>query len=119
MLFGGRSDVHICHDVRDAITGCDNVADIIDLCGRTSLHQLVEGLRRCDIVLSVDSAALHIAATLQKPVVGIIGGGHYGRFYPWGDPEKDVSRFLKLGLNDEETELVGRKNAVRLFGLTG
>ena len=29
---------------------------------------------------------MHIAAALRKPMVGILGGGHFGRFYPWGDP---------------------------------
>ena len=54
------------------------------------MGELIECIRRCNIVLSQETAALHIATALRKPVVGIIGGGHFGRFYPWGDP--NVSR---------------------------
>ncbi|HEX8431066.1 MAG TPA: glycosyltransferase family 9 protein, partial [Longimicrobium sp.] len=36
--------------------------------------------------LGPDAAALHIAVALRKPTVGIVGGGHPGRFQPWGDP---------------------------------
>jgi ADP-heptose:LPS heptosyltransferase len=34
-------------------------------------------------VLSMDSAAAHIACTLKKPGVFLLGGGHYGSFGPW------------------------------------
>ena len=27
-----------------------------------------------------------MAVGLRKPTIGIMGGGHYGRFYPWGNP---------------------------------
>jgi len=40
---------------------------------------------------------LHIATALRKPVVGIVGGGHFGRFYPWGDPE--TSRVVNLPMD--------------------
>ena len=49
---------------------------------------MIECLRRCDVVLSQDSAALHIATALRQPVVGILAGAHFGRFYPWGDPAR-------------------------------
>ena len=48
---------------------------------------MIECIKACDFVLSQETAALHAAVALRKPVVGIIGGGHYGRFYPWGDPK--------------------------------
>jgi ADP-heptose:LPS heptosyltransferase len=48
---------------------------------------MIECLKRCDLILTQETAALHIATALRKPVAGIVGGGHFGRFYPWGDPE--------------------------------
>jgi ADP-heptose:LPS heptosyltransferase len=30
---------------------------------------------------------VHLGAALGKPVVGVRGGGHIGRFWPWGDPK--------------------------------
>jgi len=60
---------------------------VVNLAGKTSVREMIECLRRCDAILSQETAALHIATALHKPVLGIVGGGHYGRFYPWGDPE--------------------------------
>ena len=34
-------------------------------------------------VISVETATAHIAVALNRPTVGIIGGGHYGYFAPW------------------------------------
>lgn len=36
-------------------------------------------------VITVESAAAHLATALDKPAVVVTGGGHFGRFAPWGD----------------------------------
>jgi ADP-heptose:LPS heptosyltransferase len=38
------------------------------------------------LLIGVETGALHIATALGVPSVGILGGGHFGRFYPWGNP---------------------------------
>lgn len=86
LLFGSSLDLPMCEEVEHALAQCDNVVSIINLAGSSTVRQLVEGLRRCHAVLAQETAALHIAVALRKPTVAIIGGGHYGRFYPWGDP---------------------------------
>ena len=35
-------------------------------------------------VLTVESAAAHLAVALDKPAMIVLGGGHYGWFAPWG-----------------------------------
>jgi ADP-heptose:LPS heptosyltransferase len=57
---------------------------VVDLVGKTSLNELVETIRRADLVLGTESGVFHVAAALRKPVVCIAGGGHWGRFVPWG-----------------------------------
>lgn len=84
-LFGSKSEREMCDKVSISLQDSKNVLSISNLCGQTSLLRFIEGLRACDALLSIDSAALHIAVGLHKPTVGIMGGGHYGRFYPWGD----------------------------------
>ena len=85
-LFGSHADVPMCKVVAEAIASCKNVASITNLAGQTTLRQLGEALGRCDAVLTQETASLHLAVALHKPTVAIIGGGYYGRFYPWGDP---------------------------------
>ncbi len=45
----------------------------IVLAGRTTIPQLVALLARADLVITGDSAPLHIAAALDRPVIGIFG----------------------------------------------
>ena len=63
---------------------------VTDLRGLTTLRQLVECIRRCDALFGVDTAGIHMGVALGKPTVGIMTGGHFGRFYPWGNP--DINR---------------------------
>ena len=53
----------------------DAVADIegIDLVGKTDLTMLMGVLAHCDAVVANDSGALHLAAALDIPAVGIYG----------------------------------------------
>lgn len=41
-------------------------------------------IARARFVLTVESAAAHLATAFDKPAVIIIGGGHFGRYAPWG-----------------------------------
>jgi len=70
---------------------------LLNLTGRTTVRQTVECYRRCDIMVTQETAAVHMATALGKPVVGIVGGGHYGRFYPWGDYQ--ISRVVKKSMD--------------------
>ena len=69
----------------------------INLAGQTSARQLVSAVGACDLFVGVDTAPLHMAIALRKPSLGIIGGGHYGRYVPWGDPA--INRFVHVGMD--------------------
>jgi ADP-heptose:LPS heptosyltransferase len=97
VVLGSTNDIIASDEVEKSLRPCKNVLSTTNLTGRTTVHQLIECLRLCDIVLSVDSAPLHLATALRKPTVGIMGGGHYGRFYPWGDPE--INRVASLPMD--------------------
>ena len=87
IIMGSSEDVATSDEVERSLRRYANVVTTINLAGKTNIRQLIECLRLCDLVIAVDSAPLHIATALRKPTVGIMGGGHFGRFYPWGDPE--------------------------------
>jgi ADP-heptose:LPS heptosyltransferase len=86
VILGSYSDLSVSGSVEQSLTSCGNVVSTLNLTGRTSIRQMIECLKLCDIILAIESAPLHIATALRKPTVGIMGGGHFGRFYPWGDP---------------------------------
>jgi len=51
--------------------------------GRTSLVELVSIIQHAQFVISNDSSAVHIAAATNTPAVCIVGGGHFGRYFPY------------------------------------
>lgn len=85
ILIGTSDENEMCRQVENELSNCNNIKFIQNLCGKTTIRQMIEGIRRCDALISLDTGALHVGVALKKPTVGIIGGGHFGRFYPWGD----------------------------------
>lgn len=69
----------------------------LDLLGKTSINELVEVVRRSDLVISAEAACFHLAAALRKPAICLAGGGHWGRFVPWG--MEDRTRVLTRKLD--------------------
>ena len=56
---------------------------ILDLAGSTDLSQLVVIFRKCVLVVGNDTGPLHMAVSAGTPVIALVGGGHYGRFFPY------------------------------------
>jgi ADP-heptose:LPS heptosyltransferase len=55
----------------------------VNLCGQTTLTQAAEILRRCRMYVGADTATAHIACAVGVPNVVLLGGGHFGRFFPY------------------------------------
>ncbi len=74
---------------KDEIDVCDRIAALgdqppLNLAGRTSLRTLIAVLERADVVLCHDSAPMHLAAALNRPMVSIIGPTNPARTGPYG-----------------------------------
>jgi ADP-heptose:LPS heptosyltransferase len=67
-----------------------------NLVGKTALHEFVDAIAAAALVICNDSSAFHIAMALQKRVICILGGGHFGWFapYPPGHPSSPTARVL-------------------------
>jgi ADP-heptose:LPS heptosyltransferase len=50
--------------------------EIYNLCGKTSLLELKELLNNCDLLISVDTGTIHIAATTKINIISIFGVTH-------------------------------------------
>ena len=61
---------------------------LMDLTGRTRLHQLPEIIARSRMVITNDSMAAHLGAALDIPTVVISQMNHYGRFVPYPEELK-------------------------------
>ncbi len=69
---------------------------VVNLAGKTLLRDLVALIEKAAFCLGNDSAPLHIAAATSTPGIGIVGGGHYGRFYPYPDNPKTSAAINRL-----------------------
>jgi lipopolysaccharide heptosyltransferase II len=67
-VFGGPGD-----EVLAARVAAGAAENGVDLGGRTSVAVFAAGLAACDVVVANDNGALHLAAAVGTPVVGIFG----------------------------------------------
>jgi len=68
-LFGSRAEHQLCEQIADMLPGCD----VTNYAGRTTLEQFIELASRCELFLTNDSGAMHIASALGVPTVAIFG----------------------------------------------
>ena len=82
-IFGGTDDRALGESI------CRALPDrCLDLTGRTSLGEMVEWLRRCELMVTNDTGPMHIAAALGKPVIGLFGPTDPRRTGPYGQLER-------------------------------
>ena len=67
-------------------------AAVTNLCGKTSLEELVAVIRQLDLVVTGDSAPLHIAAALKKKIVCFFGPTDPKRHMP---PAADAALLMR------------------------
>jgi heptosyltransferase-2 len=82
-VFGSPGERAICENVADAAGGHD-------LSGSTSLRQFIDMTAACDLFLSNDSGAMHIASALGVPSITIFGPTDEFATGPSGDQARIV-----------------------------
>lgn len=81
-ILGGPADLGIGESIaRAAPERC------LNLCGRTSLPEMVEWVRRCDLMVTNDTGPMHVAAALGKPLVALFGPTEPDRTGPYRRPD--------------------------------
>lgn len=81
---------------------------VLDLCGKTSIKEFFCIIKNSDLVISVDTSAMHVAAAFDKPIVAIFGDGYPYMWYPY--TEKRVVLFK--GYNTANIEEIDVINAI-------
>ena len=71
-------------------------AHLINLVGKTDLLILAAVYEKSLMYVGNDSGLVHIAMAVGIPTVCIIGGGHLGRFYPYGDEKMHIPVYYKM-----------------------
>ncbi|HMO05358.1 MAG TPA: glycosyltransferase family 9 protein [Kiritimatiellia bacterium] len=85
-LFGAPEDRATCAGIATAAPG------VTDLCAQTSLLELGGWLGAMDLVITVDSGPMHIAAAAGTRVLAVFGATEHRRTGPYGDRHRVLTR---------------------------
>jgi ADP-heptose:LPS heptosyltransferase len=91
VICGSASDSELAARVRSQMK-----TSAVNLAGRTGLRHLAAMFDWCALFVGNESGPLHVAAARGVPSMCIMGGGHFGRFYPYGDENKHRMVFKKM-----------------------
>lgn len=69
----------------DKITTNLDKNSYLNLAGKTSIQELFALIQRADLVISVDTGAMHIAAALKTPVIALFGAGNPKVWSPYSE----------------------------------
>lgn len=61
---------------------------IVNLTGQTDLADLAHLLKQAKLYFGNETGALHLAIALDTPALCLLGGGVFGRFFPYGNPQR-------------------------------
>ena len=78
IFVGDEKDREITQNIQKKMTGPG-----VNLCGRLTLPQLGELFRKASLVISNDSAPMHLASYLNRPVLAIFGPSDPRQYGPW------------------------------------
>jgi ADP-heptose:LPS heptosyltransferase len=81
-ILGSRDDQPLAQVIRTAAP-----QQCLDLTGQTSLPEMVEWIRICDMMITNDTGPMHVAAALRKPVLALFGPTEPRRTGPYGQLE--------------------------------
>ncbi len=71
LIFGSKAEKLLANELNSLTK-----TNIVDLCGKLDLQQLVYAINKMDAVITNDSGPMHIAAALEKPQIAIFGATH-------------------------------------------
>jgi heptosyltransferase-1 len=78
-ILGSAEDKPLCEIISRAEPN-----RILNLCGETSLPEMIEWIRLCDLMVTNDTGPMHVAAALGKPLVALFGPTEPRRTGPYG-----------------------------------
>ena len=88
-ILGGQAD----RELGERIAREDH-ARCLDLTGRTTLPEMIEWTRHCELMITNDTGPMHVAAALNKPVVALFGPTEPRRTGPYGQLDRVLQHDL-------------------------
>jgi len=90
LLVGDDNDKTINSQIKEV-----GLKDVHDLSGRTNLRELAYLISLCRLIVTNDSAPLHIASAVNCPAVAIFGPTDYRKYGPLSDRSSVIREGLR------------------------
>ncbi len=71
---------------------CKNKERVFDVAGILDIPNFGSLLHNALFYFGSETGPLHLATAVGTPVIAVLGGGHRGRFFPYGNPQ--TNRFI-------------------------
>lgn len=84
-LVGGKADVDTCRRIESRLS-----RDVVNTAGTTSLADMGSLLQEMDLVITVDSGPMHVAAAVGRPVLALFGATDPKRTGPHGSQHRII-----------------------------
>lgn len=88
VVLGSQDDTELGEQIISAL-GREQATN---MAGRTDLNALVNWIQHAQLLIGNDSGAGHIAAACGTPSLIVVGGGHYGRCFPYAPDEAPIRK---------------------------
>lgn len=85
-LFGSKSERELCEQIGRLLSG----HQVVNYAGETTLAQFIDLASRCEVLLTNDSGAMHIASALGVPTVAVFGATDDAATGPTGSKARVV-----------------------------
>ncbi len=72
-IVGGSDDAPLGAEITAAVGRSGGTSRVVDTCGRLTLRQSAVLIRRASVLVTNDSAPLHLASAVGTPVLGLFG----------------------------------------------
>ncbi|MBD3296850.1 MAG: hypothetical protein GF392_05725 [Candidatus Omnitrophica bacterium] len=109
VLTGADEDTEVTSRIAGLVT-----TPVKDLCARTTIGALAELMSRSDLVVTNDSAPLHVASAVNAPTIAIFGPTSEKKYGPLADKNITVSPSVKC--RPCEKALCGKGNTDGCIG---
>ena len=102
LLVGAPSDVATCAEVASHLD-----STVTNVCGKTTVPEMAALLARCDLLVSNDTGAIHIASAVGIRCVGLYGASAwFSETAPWGDGHLIIQTPLDAPMSSMSLETV-------------
>ena len=105
LMGGGKNETTILNDWETEFPG------IVNLAGKFSFKEELSVISNMDVMVSMDSANMHLASLFGVPVVSVWGATHpFAGFYGWGQPAETA---VQIDLYCRPCSVFGNKPCFR------